>query len=112
MTIVLTAAMRRQALAEILDRHKLWVHTNGAEGERLSLRGANLTGIDLDGADLWRASMKKTNLVEADFQEANLDKATFWKASLVDVDFADANTGGATPSRKRVPQTPLLIPTR
>ena len=83
-------ALRQKVLAEILECHALWVHTNGAEGERLSLRGANLIGADLSEADLWRASLRKANLVEADLREANLDRAAGWKASLNGVDLGEA----------------------
>ena len=34
-------------LSEILRLHKLWLETDGREGERADLRGADLSGADL-----------------------------------------------------------------
>jgi uncharacterized protein YjbI with pentapeptide repeats len=90
-----TPELLRQALTEILERHKLWVQTNHAEGEQLSLRGANLIEADLEGADLWMASMRRANLVQVDFWAANLDQACFTKATFAGADFVAANLEGA-----------------
>lgn len=81
----------RDHLVKILARHTLWVQTNGTEGERLDLRGANLVEAALDGADLWRASLRKTNLAQADLREANLDRAVLWKANLSGADLGETN---------------------
>lgn len=110
MTTGLDAAVLRQALTEILKRHILWVRTNGAEGERLSLRGANLTEVDMDGADLWKASLRKANLVGADFCEANLEKAVFWKASLTGADMGEADLQGIDFSEAITDKTPGTTP--
>lgn len=39
--------MHKAELDKILDNHKLWLKTKGAEGERANLRWANLSGADL-----------------------------------------------------------------
>ena len=44
--------MTPEKLQEILAAHKLWLNTDGEQGQRAYLSGANLTGADLTGAVL------------------------------------------------------------
>lgn len=55
--------MTRGELNEILEQHKLWLDTNGAEGCRADLRGADLYGADLDYSclPLWCGSLANTS---------------------------------------------------
>ena len=64
--------MNKDELNKILDKHKLWLRTNGEEGERANLTEANLTGADLTRADLTGA-----DLTGADLKWANLDYSAF-----------------------------------
>lgn len=40
--------MEQKKLDKILENHKLWLETNGKEGERANLRSADLSSADLD----------------------------------------------------------------
>ncbi len=55
-------------LTKILKDHELWLDSNGKEGERADLEGANLTNANLRGANLYRAYLTDANL-----SGANLD---------------------------------------
>ncbi len=54
--------MNKEQLDKILDNHKLWLKTNGAEGERADLRGADLRYADLRDADLRDADLRYADL--------------------------------------------------
>ena len=64
--------MNKEQLDKILDNHKLWLKTNGAEGERADLRYADLRYANLSGADL-----RSANLRSADLRSADLDFSDF-----------------------------------
>jgi len=42
----------QKELNRILDKHKLWLYSQGKEGIKANFRGADLTEVDLRGADL------------------------------------------------------------
>ena len=44
--------MEKSKLKEILNQHRLWLDTNGVQGKRANLRGANLEYADLKDANL------------------------------------------------------------
>ena len=48
-------------IKNILEKHKIWLETNGADGER-----ANLEVADLEGANLWGAYLRGAHLSGAD----------------------------------------------
>ena len=74
--------MNKKELDKILDNHKLWLRTNGNEGERANLRYADLSGADLSGADLSGANLRYANLSGADLSGANLRCANLSGADL------------------------------
>ena len=49
--------MNQKKLNKILDNHKLWLSSNGMEGERANLRYANLSSANLRYADLSSADL-------------------------------------------------------
>jgi uncharacterized protein YjbI with pentapeptide repeats len=59
--------MDRKLLYKILDNHKLWLQTNGEQGERADLSSADLSSADLSSA----------NLRSADLSYADLDYSAF-----------------------------------
>ena len=79
-----------EELREILEQHKLWLDSNGKEGERADLFDANLTGANLYGVDLTRADLTGANL-----RFANLYRAKLYGANLSDADLSDADLTGA-----------------
>ena len=59
--------MEQEKLDEVLDNHKLWLKTNGEQGERADLRYA----------DLRYANLRDANLSDANLSYANLDYSCF-----------------------------------
>ena len=82
--------MTQDELAIILSDHKLWLDTDGKEGKRANLRGANLSDADLTGANLFGADLSRADLFRADLTGANL-----FGADLRDADLEGANLRGA-----------------
>ena len=64
--------MEQAKLDKILDNHKLWLKTNGEQGERADLRSADLRSADLRSADLSYADLRS-----ADLSYADLDYSAF-----------------------------------
>jgi hypothetical protein len=97
--------MDASKLKEILDQHKLWIETNGAEGKRANLEGGNLSGADLYRADLYRADLYRADLTGADLtgaslegadlRGANLERANLKRANLMGANLTGAYLGGA-----------------
>jgi uncharacterized protein YjbI with pentapeptide repeats len=82
--------MKPEELKKILEEHSLWLFSNGNEGKKANLEGANLRKADLSGANLERA-----NLCYADLEEANLEEANLCYAGLGAADLLGANLYGA-----------------
>ncbi len=79
--------MEQEKLNEILQAHKKWLDSNGEEGARANLSGADLSGADLryanlSGADLSGADLRYANLSGADLRYANLSGADLSGADL------------------------------
>ncbi len=79
-----------EELQEKLAAHQRWLDSDGEQGERLDLRGANLIMARLDGEDLSKAQLKG-----ADFSGANLKWANLSYAHLEEADLFDAHLEGA-----------------
>ena len=87
--------MTPEKLQEILAAHKLWLNTDGEQGQRADLTGANLTGADLTGAVLSLAHLKGAVLTGADLWAANLTGAYLTGAVLTDANLTGADLWGA-----------------
>ena len=64
--------MEQVELNKILDEHRIWLRTNGKEGQR-----ADLCYADLCYADLRYADLRYANLRYADLRYADLDYSAF-----------------------------------
>ena len=87
-------------LKEILDQHRVWWETEGKDGKRAYLDGANLQEANLEEANLQEANLEEANLqsailVEANLQKANLVKANLQKANLEEANLQKAYLGAA-----------------
>ena len=92
--------MTFEKLQEILAAHKLWLQTDGKQGQRANLtradlRRAFLTGADLRGANLWGADLRRADLTGAVLRGAfltgaDLTRANLWGAFLAGADLTDA----------------------
>ena len=78
--------MEASKLNLILEQHKLWLETNGVQGQYANLRGANLEAANLSGADL-----RYANLTGADLRHVNLYYANLTDANLTGADLRYAN---------------------
>jgi hypothetical protein len=88
--------MESQKIKEILDQHWRWKISDGKDGSRADLTGADLTGADLLGADLSGAYLLDADLTGADLRDADLSGA-----DLRDADLRDADLSGADLSRAK-----------
>ena len=107
--------MEVSVLNKTLERHKLWIETNGVQGQRANLeganlRGANLWGANLTGANLQRANLEGANLRGADLRGANLWGANLWGANLTGANLQGANLTGANLTGAILPEISWIIP--
>ena len=87
-------------LEMILEKHKLWLATDGKEGESADLSYTDLEGADLRCVNLYRANLRHACLSGARFGNADLRCADLRCADLVRADLTGAiligaNLGGA-----------------
>jgi len=74
--------MKASELKAIIESHKLWLDSEGKEGERVNLSGANLSGANLRGVNLTRANLTCAYLTSANLTEVNLTRANLTCAYL------------------------------
>jgi uncharacterized protein YjbI with pentapeptide repeats len=84
-----------EKLNQILKNHKKWVESDGEDGKRANLAGANLRLAKLTGANLQEAVLVGANLQEANLFTANLQGADLAGANLQEATLAIANLQGA-----------------
>ena len=117
--------MKASELKEILEQHRLWIETNGVQGQYANLTHANLTGAilyraDLNGANLTNAYLGGANLTVANLEGANLEGAYLegailtgaylMGANLNDANLTGANLTGANLSNAILPDVSWVIP--
>ena len=83
--------MDQAKLNKILDNHKLWLKTNGEQGERADLRSADLRSADLSSADLRSADLRYADLSSANLRSADLRSADLRSADLRYADLSSAD---------------------
>ena len=87
--------MTQENLREVLKAHKLWLTSDGKEGELADLIREDLRGLYLPGADLRGAEFLWANLIGADLRNANLRNADLRDADLRNANLRDADLSGA-----------------
>ena len=87
--------MEQAKLNKILENHKLWLRTNGEQGERADLSDADLSYADLRYADLRSANLRYADLSYADLRSADLRYADLRSANLSDADLSYADLRSA-----------------
>lgn len=100
--------MEKEKLQEILDKHCKWLYGE-EDGERATLHGIDLRGVDLTstylgdadlcsadlrGADLSDTVLRDTDLRGADLSDTDLRGADLREADLSDTDLRDADLSG------------------
>ncbi len=83
-------------LPGILEAHQAWLASNGQEGEKARLEGADLAGADLAGANLVNASLRGANLSDSDCSGAQMTSAEMRRANLSGASLAGADLSYAT----------------
>ena len=83
--------MKPEKLKEILAKHKLWIETDGKEGERADLYRADLHRADLSGAYLYGAKLELADLSGAYLYGVNLERADLTRADLYGAKLEGAN---------------------
>ena len=83
--------MTQEKLKEVLEAHKLWLNSDGKEGEKADLRNADLRNADLRNANLSNANLSYANLSNADLRSANLSYANLSFADLSYANLRGAN---------------------
>ena len=66
-----------------------------ANGKRITIRGAKLSGVDLSRTNLSRADLSKADLIGAKLNEANLSEAYLSEADLIGADLNSADLSSA-----------------
>ncbi len=81
------------AMADVLQQHALWLRTNGVQGAKADLRGANLEGVMGQAGQVLVGGvvLKGVDLRQADFSDAKLRNVDFTRANLEDTRFDAAN---------------------
>ncbi|MCH7772265.1 MAG: toll/interleukin-1 receptor domain-containing protein [Bacteroidetes bacterium] len=82
--------MTKKEIQKLLHRHKMWLADRNT-GERLNLRGATLTDIDLSMTDLSGAFLNRTDLTGANLYGTNLYGVDLTESVLVETDLTGAN---------------------
>ena len=93
--------MLQKEIAEILEKHKLWINSNCCKGEKANFRntilryqffcGEDLAGADFSYADLRGIYMMNANLYGAMFEAALVKEANFTGANLKSTNLEHAN---------------------
>ncbi|MDY6959344.1 MAG: pentapeptide repeat-containing protein [Halobacteriota archaeon] len=88
--------MEREEIQSRLKLHKLWLESEGMEGERANFAGADLRDADFEGADFRYANCRGANFEnancrDANFKGADLKYATFEGADCRGADFQHAD---------------------
>jgi uncharacterized protein YjbI with pentapeptide repeats len=87
--------MNLSSLQKMLQDHKVWLETSGAEGKRAKLSGSDLSGANLACANLTRANLLGANLSSANLSGADLSRANLTRANLTCANLLGANLSGA-----------------
>ena len=67
--------LTQKELDKILENHKLWIESNGEDGEKADLSEKKLQGLSFEKAELKEAIFDGAVLIGADFSGANLENA-------------------------------------
>ena len=81
----------KEELETILEQHKLWSDSNGKDGKRANLTGADLSDADLMFANLTFADLSGAILSGADLSDADLTRADLSGADLINSELEYAN---------------------
>lgn len=78
-----------------LERHRVWIESNGTMGERATLNGMTLRNLDLSNCDLRGAVLTDVVAIGSNFSGSNLAFSDFSNSKLRGANFEDALLNGA-----------------
>ncbi len=84
-----------QDVQQTIQRHREWVDSFGAEGERAVLDGQSFPNVVFAGLDLSGASMQSTVLANCDFSGCTLKMVDFSEANLKHANLSAADLSGS-----------------
>ncbi|HZK70064.1 MAG TPA: pentapeptide repeat-containing protein [Clostridia bacterium] len=78
---------------DIYDKHKLWLKTNGEDGQQADFSNLELTRIrfDREYLNLHKAIFFRANLKDCVIRYANFEEANFEEADLTSIDLISSN---------------------
>lgn len=82
-------------VAAVIEQHRLWISSNGAQGAKANLEGMSLSGVSLSGQNLAKANMRGTDLSNADLSNCVLVDADMRNAILSQALLNQAQMAGA-----------------
>jgi hypothetical protein len=86
--------MNKRRLKRILERHGIWLETEGKEGRQANLTKANLTEADLTNANLSGADLHVADLTNAYLKGVDLSGADLSGTDLCAADLSGADLSG------------------
>lgn len=87
--------LSKQEIKEIINKHKLWLNSNGVEGVKANFSNTDLSGIDLKNINLSNADFSNSILSHVDFTNSNLSGANLSNADLSDSKLSQAKLSNA-----------------
>ena len=87
----------REDLNDVLEKHKLWLDTDGGDGEKADLRYTDLQGFTL----------ARVNLAGADLSYTNLQNTKLWFARLAGADMTGSHMAGSSLTNAELATTNL-----
>ena len=94
---------------KILEQHKIWLSSDGEEGNQADLSSADLRDADLSNADLSNADLSSAYLSNADLSNANLSNADLSNADLSNADLSNADLRDADLAQAILPNSTFII---
>lgn len=81
----------QQLINESIQDHKLWIDSDGKEGNCLTLKLVDLRKKDFSGLNLSNANFIECNLRDVNFSNCNLRNSNFFYSDLSFVDFRNTD---------------------
>ena len=79
----------------VIEQHRLWIASNGAQGAKANLEGMSLSGVSLSGQNLAKANLRGSDLSNADLSNCILVDADMRNAILSQALLNQAQMAGA-----------------
>ncbi len=112
MQVIEQAAPADRSLARVLALHQIWTDSNGQQGERADLSGADFRRKILVGVNFQQALLDQADFTEADLRNSDLREASLRNANLEGANLLGADATGADLQGARIKRTMLGASTK